>query len=213
MCIPSVAVAASIRRPPRCVNIDHINVNRLMTTAEVARRLGVKRETVYAYVSRGLLARDPASGHRRSLFDRAAVEVLADRARHGYRSGALEVSVRTELTAIDPAGGLFYRGHDAVELARHRNFEDVAVLLWDGDPGAPWVLEQSERALLGAIRSSLPGETRGIDLIPIAVAALGAADPTAADRQPDSVRRTAGRICAGAVAILGGRHRCAGRDR
>lgn len=59
------------------------NSDGLMTTAEVARRLGVRRETVYAYVSRGRLARDPASGHRRSLFRPDDVEALADRARHG----------------------------------------------------------------------------------------------------------------------------------
>src|ERR1700722_16029487 len=98
----------------RCTNPSMGPRAELLTTAEVARRLGVKRETVYAYVSRGLLARDPASGHRRSLFDPAAVEALADRARHANRSDALEVTVRTELTALDPAGRLFYRGHDVV---------------------------------------------------------------------------------------------------
>ena len=95
-------------------------MDELLTAAEAAHRLGVKRETVYAYVSRGLLARDPASGHRRSLFARPSVDTLADRARHGNRSGAFEVTIRTELTAVDPAGRLFYRGSDAVQLARHR---------------------------------------------------------------------------------------------
>jgi citrate synthase len=120
-----------------CINIDQVNMSELWTTAEVARRLGVKRETVYAYVSRGLLARDPASSRGRSLFEPAAVEALADGARRPNRSGAIEVTIRTELTALDPAGRLFYRGHDAVDLARHRTFEDVAGLLWDGDPSAP----------------------------------------------------------------------------
>jgi citrate synthase len=40
----------------------------LLSTAEVARRLGIKPQTVYAYVSRGLLRPDASSGHRNSLF-------------------------------------------------------------------------------------------------------------------------------------------------
>src|ERR1700733_2722246 len=151
----------------------------LMTTAEVARRLGVKRETVYAYVSRGLLPRHPSSGRRRSLFGPADVETLADRARHGNRSGALEVTVRTELTSLDPAGRLFYRGRDVVELARHRSFEEVASLLWDGEASAPWRLAPADRRLIASVRASLPADALASDLIAVAIAALGAADPTA----------------------------------
>jgi citrate synthase len=178
-------------------------VDELLTAAEAAHRLGVKRETVYAYVSRGLLARDPASGHRRSLFTAAAVDALADRARHGNRSGAFETTVRTELTAVDPAGRLSYRGRDAVQLARHRSFEDVAGLLWDGDPGAPWRLTRSDRSLLAALRDALPADAAATDLIAVATGALGAADRRSGDRRPDAVRRAGARICAGAVAILG----------
>jgi citrate synthase len=186
-----------------CINIDQVNMSELWTTAEVARRLGVKRETVYAYVSRGLLARDPASSRGRSLFEPAAVEALADGARRPNRSGAIEVTIRTELTALDPAGRLFYRGHDAVDLARHRSFEDVAGLLWDGDPSAPWQLEQPDRTMIAAIRARLPDHAIATDLIPVATAALGATDPAPADRRPEAARRIAGRICAGSLAILG----------
>ncbi len=175
----------------------------LMTTAEVARRLGVKRETVYAYVSRGLLVRDPASEYRRSLFDPVAVEALAGRARRLDASDALEVRVRTELTSIDPDGRLFFRGHDVVELAKHRSFEDVAGLLWDGDPGAPWELTATDQTMLAGVRAQLPGDVHGANLIALAVATLGATDPQAADRRPEAVRRAASRICAGAVYVLG----------
>lgn len=175
----------------------------LLTTAEVARRLGVKRETVYAYVSRGRLRRAPASTPGRSLFDLAAVEALADGARHPDRSAAVEVTVRTELTALDPDGRLFYRGHDAVSLARHRSFEEVAGLLWDGDPGAPWRLDEPGRMLLAAIRANLPADAIGTNLIPVAIAALGAAETKAADRRPATVLATARRLCAAAVGILG----------
>jgi citrate synthase len=48
-----------------------------LTTAQVARRLGVKPETVYAYVSRGLLHRTRGSGGEGSRFDAAEVERMA----------------------------------------------------------------------------------------------------------------------------------------
>ena len=115
----------------------------LLSTAEVAHRLGVKPQTVYAYVSRGLLRRDPSSAHRRSWFRAQDVERLVARARRPDRSGALEVIVETELTALDPAGRLHYRGRDAVELARFSTFEEVSGLLWDGDPLAPWELAEA----------------------------------------------------------------------
>jgi citrate synthase len=175
----------------------------LLSTAEVARRLGVKRETVYAYVSRGLLERHPASGHRASRFDAEAVERLAAGARHGDRSAALEVVIETQLTSLDPAGRLHFRGHDAVGLARFRTFEDVAALLWDGDAGAPWRLSAADAALVAAVQAPLPADAPATDVIPVVLAALGAADPGRADRRPDPVRRAGARMLAGALVAVG----------
>jgi citrate synthase len=176
----------------------------LLSTGEAARRLGVKRETVYAYVSRGLLQRHPSSAHRATRFDADAVERLAGRARRNDRSGALEVVIETQLTAIDPAGRVHYRGHDVVELARFRSFEDVAGLLWDGEAYAPWTLDPPGRGLVASLRSSVLARTpvQAADLIPIAVAALAPSDAGRGDRRPDAVRRAGARICAGALEIL-----------
>jgi citrate synthase len=157
--------------------------DQLLSVAEVARRLGVKPQTVYAYVSRGLLERHEHSAHRHSLFAADTVERLAERARHQNRSAALEVVIETELTELDPAGRLFYRGRDVTELARFRSFEDVAGLLWGGDPLAPWALDDAGGRLISAVRAALPSGVAGIDAIPVAVAAA--------------------RILAGVVAILG----------
>ncbi|WP_188279482.1 helix-turn-helix transcriptional regulator, partial [Streptomyces sp. CBMA29] len=52
-----------------------------ISTREAARRLGVKPETLYAYVSRGLLVSQRAEGGRGSTFDPSEVEALARRAR------------------------------------------------------------------------------------------------------------------------------------
>src|SRR5579885_2282826 len=90
--------------------------SRQLTAAEAAARLGVKKSTLYAYVSRGLLASTRRAEGRGSLFDAAEVEALAQRTRGGGRAKGLEVVVATGLTLIED-DRLFYRGRDATELA------------------------------------------------------------------------------------------------
>jgi len=176
---------------------------RLLSTSEAAHRLGVKPQTVYAYVSRGLLGRHASSTHRRSLFAADEVERAAARARRPSSSGALEVVIETQLTSLDPDGRLHYRGRDVTELARFRSFEDVAGLLWDGDPLAPWQLAQDDIQLIASLRPLLPAGTAAVDLIPVAVAALGAADEHRGDRRPDVVRRAGARMLAGSLEVVG----------
>lgn len=177
-------------------------MDQLLSTDEVARRLGVRRETVYAYVSRGLLERHPASAHHRSLFDADAVARLSSRARQPGRSGALEVIVDTEITHLDPAGRLSLRGRDAVSLARFYTFEQVAGLLWQGDPGAPWRLSEGDRALVDALMVAVPARASPNQRIVIALTALTSTDPRRGGRRPEDVRATGGRILAGALAAL-----------
>jgi len=174
----------------------------LLSTAEVARRLGVKTQTVYAYVSRGLLRPDPASSHRNSLFASDEVERLATRARRPRRSGALEVVIETQLTALDPEGRLHYRGRDVIELARFRSFEEVAGLLWDGEPPLPGALSPDDRDLIAALGAALPPAARPVDRIPVAIAALAATDAQRGDRRPEAVHRAAARMLAGSLELI-----------
>src|SRR5581483_6541616 len=82
-----------------------------LTAAQAAARLGVKPQTLYAYVSRGLVRSDRLPGPgRTSRYDRSDIERLAGRRRAGGRAGALELFVDTELTLIEPVGRLLYRG-------------------------------------------------------------------------------------------------------
>lgn len=76
---------------------------RRLTTKETAELLGVKPETVYAYVSRGQLTSRRGESTRGSTFDAAEVEALARRNRRETTtsSGTGELSVRTRLTLID----------------------------------------------------------------------------------------------------------------
>jgi citrate synthase len=174
-----------------------------LSTAETARRLGVKPQTVYAYVSRGLLARRPGPDGRTSRFARADVERLARRARHGGRAGALEVVVDTELTLLDAGGRLFFRGRDATELARFRSFEHVATLLWDaGDPATPWEAPAVALRVGRAAQAALPPDARSIDRMRVAAAAIATTDPLRDDRRPAAVRAAGRSLVAALVDTL-----------
>ncbi len=111
-----------------------VNVVQWLTTPETARRLGVKPATIYAYVSRGLLAshRDPVD--RTSRFRASDVETLAlrGRPREASRHRSLEIEIETRITEID-GHAIRFRGHDAFLLARAVTFEQVAELLWTGE--------------------------------------------------------------------------------
>ncbi|HTT95456.1 MAG TPA: citrate synthase [Solirubrobacterales bacterium] len=181
---------------------DRANEAERLGTEEVARRLGVKRETVYAYVSRGLLARHPASGPHRSEFDPGEVERLAARARRPDRSSALEVVVETEVTLLEPAGRLSYRGRDAVELARFRSFEEVVALLWDGAPPTPWGLDDERGLAIAALGAALGPAAPDAERIAAVVTLLAARDPHRDDRTPDAVRRAGATIFAAVLPAL-----------
>jgi citrate synthase len=171
-----------------------------LSTEEVARRLGVKRETVYAYVSRGLLERHPASAPHHSEFDPEDVERLAERARRPDRSSALEVVVETELTLLEPQGRLSYRGRDAIDLAKFRGFEEVVALLWDGAPPTPWELDEERAAAIEALGAALGPEAPASERIAAVVATLAARDPERDSHDPVSVRRAGSEVFAGFLA-------------
>ena len=170
-----------------------------LTAAQAAELLGVRRETLYAYVSRGLLVPERSSGPtggRRSHFDRRQVERLAARHRRGGRAGSLEVRLDTELTLLDAAGRLFYRGHDVRTLATTRTPEQVAELLWDAAPG-PWQLPDQERDALTAAVAALPATAEPLDRIVVGLVALAALDPGRSARDPEHLHEVGRRSHAG----------------
>lgn len=109
---------------------------------EACRLLGVRPQTVYAYVSRGKLEvmTDPADT-RRSLYRAEDVASLARRKQAGRKHETLatnalfgsEPSIPTALCAFS-RGRPYYRGQDALELAKTATVEEVARLLWDSSP-------------------------------------------------------------------------------
>ena len=108
---------------------------RLLSTREAAALLGVKPESLYAYVSRGLLRRHRLDGASGSWFDPADVDRLAARGRGQPGAAARsrrELRIESGITTIEPDGHR-YRGHPALALAPDAGFERVAELLWTGD--------------------------------------------------------------------------------
>jgi citrate synthase len=111
-----------------------------LSGADAAALLGVKRETLYAYASRGLVSSVPGPSGRARRYARVDLEAL--RARAGARSGHAAVAagalqwgepvLESAISRIDAAGPS-YRGHSAADLAvRGVRFEAVAELLWTG---------------------------------------------------------------------------------
>ena len=106
---------------------------------EACTRLGVRPQTVYAYVSRGKIevTSDPADT-RRSLYRAEDVATLAKRKQAGRKHETLatntlfgaEPSIPTAISTF-VRERLYYRGTDAVSLAETATLEEAAQLLWD----------------------------------------------------------------------------------
>jgi len=107
----------------------------LVTAREAADRLGIKLDTLYAYVSRGLLQSVTVPGSRERRY--RAEDVERFRSSRGERGGparaeALMPVIGSSICLIED-GQLYYRGHDAVRLAETATLEDIADLLWGGE--------------------------------------------------------------------------------
>lgn len=162
-----------------------------LTTAEVARRLGVKPQTVYAYASRGLLTSVRRPRRSGSLFPLRQVDQLAESRRAGHsRSGAIE-QICSQLTLLD-GDELYYRGHRVADLATTRSVESVAHLLWTGEltdqPAFPAPSRSVEMARAAA--AVLPAGARLADCLHVTVAVAGAADPLRSDLSPSALPDT-----------------------
>lgn len=108
----------------------------LIGAQEAARRLGVKLDTLYAYVSRGIIRSEPTPGKKDRRYYEVDVERLKRNRRKGCRTAVPPPSFDRFTPVLDTSlcliegGRLYYRGTDAVELAEHASLEDVASVLW-----------------------------------------------------------------------------------
>lgn len=163
----------------------------LLTTDQVAARLGVKTATVYAYVSRGLLPSIRNARGKGSLFAKPDVDAFV-----AARQRPTTPGIRTGITLIRD-GRLYYRGHDAIRLAQTATFEAVATLLWTGDlppadnrkdaDDAGFDPKPALTVLAAETIRPLPPEARITDRLRVIVAAAAAADPLRFDTNPTAV--------------------------
>jgi len=193
------------------VNVDRINMDTAprLTAGQVAARLDVKVETLYAYVARGLLSRE--RGARGSTFDALEVEAFAARRRRGRgpaTPGTATGSPGTPLMVLDTDVALieddelYFRGIPAALLAREHPFDAVAAWLWGG-PGA--TLDDARRmavpdAFVGAARevlASVPRTASLLDRVVLAVRALAIADPLRDEAGRGALARTGEILLAG----------------
>lgn len=108
-----------------------------LSTKETAARLGISRQTLYAYVSRGLLQSLPSDIPRESRYLESEVERLALKRLRGRKSKDVAKAtldwgfpvLESSISLIHDQH-LYYRGLDAIALAETMTLEDVAAHLW-----------------------------------------------------------------------------------
>lgn len=170
-----------------------------LTAEQAASRLGVKRQTLYAYVSRGLLARTVALDGRTSLFDADSVDALRSQRRR-IADGEVPTVIASSLTSIDLSGH-HYRGHSVLDLvAIDEPFERVADLLWDDVD--VWSLDADIATRVREANALLPDGTPLLDRLRITVALLSALDPLRNDLTPKSVAHAGRSMLLAMVAAL-----------
>ena len=204
-----------------------------ISAAEAARRLGIKQATLYSYVSRGVLTRRRAGGTggaggesggsggsgggrgsggggpgHGSLFDPGEVEELARRGRPRRAPGLAGLVIESGVTEITD-DGLWFRGMDALDLARDWHFEDVCDLLWVGQPrpsaaadAGEWQASRASVAAGTAAQAALPPGTYPLERLQVIVPALAAADPLRLQFVPPAVAAAGRAIIAGLVDCL-----------
>ncbi|MFB8022139.1 citrate synthase [Streptomyces rubiginosohelvolus] len=180
-----------------------------LTTRQAAELLGVKPETVYAYVSRGQLSSVRATGGRGSTFDAEEVRALARRSgRRDPSPAGSDLAFRTGITLIED-DRCYFHGVDATELARRYGYEEVAEWLWTGElrPGARFAAPAPTLAAARRAVEALPAHSGSTDRLRVAVTAAAATDPLRFDLSSVAVLNSARGLVptlVGALPVLGG---------
>lgn len=175
---------------------------RYMSAKEAATLLGVKEATLYAYVSRGLIRSEAISdAPRQRLYLAEDVQKLA--ARKAQRRDPAKVArealhwgtpmLESALTLITEHT-LYYRGYDAIQLARAHTFEEVAALLWTGRLEQAEQLFATKPLLASCMWPSAEAHLPTLQRLQVALALAATEDLSAYDLHPEAVARTGARI-------------------
>lgn len=165
------------------------------TRVEAMHLLGVRQQTLYAYVSRGWVRSIAQPGQKEKLYLRDDLTRLSMRAQARAGHGAVAASAMnwgdpifpssiTEITTQGPS----YRGHLAAQLVGDAvDFESVAELLWTGDltAGAThWPVRRPMVELDGLrhLLAALPTSGNVLETFANVVLMLGSRRGSSADR-------------------------------
>ncbi len=118
----------------------------------------------------------------------------------------------TAISKVNPeSNSLLYRGYPVQELAGHRDMEDVAYLLWNGElPDAAQrqefdAFERAHRALPEQVIAAidlLPATAHPMDVARTAVSVMGASHPLAGDNSVDANMEKAATLFAAFPAVV-----------
>jgi len=190
---------------------DNQAASNWLNAAEASALLGIKRATLYAYVSRGKV-RTRATGRRHSYLRHDIERLRARRdARSGHgavAAGALrwgEPVLDSEISELRPEGHR-YRGASAHVLAAEgASLESVAELVWgtcDEVTEATW--PQATLPLApNKLAALLGSEARPVDAMAVALPAMGLADPARLHDGRAATLRVARRLVRLLVACAG----------
>jgi citrate synthase len=165
----------------------------LLTAPQAADRLGIKLDTLYAYVSRGRLRSVMVPGTRERRYRSEDVQALLA-ARSGTRlpanpdPEAMMPVIGSSICLIEN-GRFYYRGQDAICLSEGAPLEKVARLLWLDEAASELAYPSGPSQSGGA--ASISGL---VERCQIGLVALGDEDLSALDLTRARVARTGWRI-------------------
>lgn len=167
-----------------------------LSAMEAAVELNISRATLYAYVSRGLIESRGQPGTRKRLYAAADIRRLreAQDPDHDPTERALSFGAPLLDSAITLIrdNRFYYRGRDALALARTADLETVAGLLWRADAKDPFSSPAPD---------IVPSGPAGIPAAIATLAHTGAQDPAVHARTPAAHARIAARILRLMIAV------------
>jgi citrate synthase len=174
-----------------------------LAAQKAADALGVTRATLYAYASRGQLRSEAVPGRpKERRYYREDVEHLRERkearrdpARAAARGLHWGGPVLESAITLIHGGRFYYRGHDAVTLAKTSTLEAIASLLWGVSARESERLFQQPSSLPRRHVASLRSfGTDRLSMVQAALPIVGALDVASYDLSPGTVQRTGARI-------------------
>lgn len=186
-----------------------------LSATQAAKRLGISKATLYAYVSRGLIRSVPGEDNSRARrYAAADVEALISRKQGRRDPGSIaaaaldfgEPVLSSAMTLIQD-GRLYYRGLDATELAAHASLPAVARLLWRGelDP-TPFALDPAYASDVTswADEMALPHELSALERLQALLPLAQARDPQAYIPTPARIEQVGIRTMHLLIAVTSG---------